>query len=504
MVFNSHEFILIFLPLTFLVFLAAYRYAGWKGAFTTLGIASMVFYAQLSWQLLAILMVSIFSNYVIGNVMIRSKKDGQASTKLLVVGIVGNLIALGYFKYTNFFIDIANQLTGGGYSHLSIILPIGISFYTFVQIGYLVEAYQGQAEAHPFGRYVTFAAFFPYVTAGPLVLQREIFEQMEDRDDSPLDFSRIAAGLTIFTMGLFKKVVLADSIAPYANTTFNGVADGQAIGMATAWLGSVAYTFQLYFDFSGYSDMAIGLGAIFGLMLPLNFNSPFKATNISDFWQRWHMTMTRFFTTYVYQPMAIKGMRKAVANQYEPGKKYLVSGGWPIVFTMLVAGIWHGSGWVFILYGLLHGIAIAVCNGWRQFQMPALPPVAGWLLTMSVVISGLAVFRSPDVGTATTMLASMWGLSALQSGSDGFVTLAVMDLGPLIVLLSAIVLLAPNTQEIISGKWLSTSPKPMQYSKLSEKINWQPNLAWSAVIGVTFVLAFSNIGSNSSFLYYQF
>lgn len=505
MVFNSYEFILIFLPIAFLAMALAHKIGGWNTAFSVLGLASLAFYFNWGMEFFGILLVSIISNYVLGSVIIRSKENKVQSRILLTLGIIGNLIGLGYFKYTNFFLDIVNQTAGTGFNHLSIILPIGISFYTFIQIGYLIDAYNGLVKHHSFMKYVTFASLFPCVTAGPLILQREIFEQMENRKDKFLDFGRIATGLTLFTMGLFKKVVVADSIAKYSDTVFNGVAAGQGLDVMTAWMGALAYTFQLYFDFSGYTDMAIGLGAIFGILLPLNFNSPFKATDISDFWQRWHMTMTRFFTNYVFQPMAVKGMRKAMANEYSPVKKFVTSGGWPIVFTMLVAGIWHGSGWVFVFYGLIHGIAIAINNAWRQFNMPKLSPVLGWLLTMMVVVVGLVVFRSPDMGTAITVIASMFGGTLFGFGQgEGAIYLSIIEVMPLIVLLGAVVLLAPNSQEIISVNWISTNDKPSVLSKFAEKLSWQPGAVWGILAAVIFVVSFGMIGADSSFLYYQF
>ena len=506
MVFNSYEFILIFLPLAFLAFAAAQRIAGWQAAFSVVVAASLVFYAQWSLALLAILLVSVVSNYVVGNILIQATKAGKPSGPLLISSIVANLAALGYFKYTNFFLEITSQLTGASFSHLDIILPIGISFYTFIQIGFLIEAHSGQAEQQSFTRYLTFSTFFPCVTAGPLVLQREMFDQMKDRTDSALDFRRIAAGIAMFSMGLFKKVILADSIAPYANSAFNGVTAGQSIDVITAWAGSLAYTLQLYFDFSGYSDMAIGLGAIFGIILPLNFNSPFKAVSISDFWQRWHMSMTRFFTKFVYSPMAINGMRQAMVEKYGPLRCYMVSGAWPIVVTMLVAGIWHGSGWLFVLYGVIHGVAIAVNNAWKHFELPKVPPVMGWALTMSVVVSGLVIFRSPDMQTASTILSSMWGVASLldMPRDTQMVSLALGEIFPLIVAFGAIVLVAPNTQEILRNEWLSCNPKPVAFSRLAEKFAWRPALGWSFATTIAFVVAFASIGSDSSFLYYQF
>ncbi len=505
MVFNSYEFIVLFLPIAFAVIALAHRLMGWNGAFTALAIASLAFYANWGVEFLGILLVSIISNYVLGSVIIRSKENKAQSRGLLIIGILGNLGALGYFKYTNFFLDLVNQTAGTGFSHLSIILPIGISFYSFIQIGYLIDAYNGMVKPHSFVKYVTFASLFPAVTAGPLVLQKEIFGQMEEREDAFLDFSRISAGLALFTIGLFKKVVFADGIAQYSDTVFNGVAAGQGLEMTMAWIGALAYTFQLYFDFSGYTDMAIGLGAIFGILLPLNFNSPFKATNISDFWQRWHMTMTRFFTNYIFQPMAMNGMRKAMAGNYSPARKFITSGGWPIVFTMLVAGIWHGSGWVFVLYGLIHGIAIAINNAWRYFSMPKLAPKIGWALTMLVVVCGLVVFRSPDVNTAMTIIASMFGGTFFGIGqASEMVTLNILDVVPMIVLLGAVVLLLPNSQEIVSIKWISTTEKPETLHKLTEKFAWYPQVGWGAAMAVVFVVSFGLIGSDSSFLYYQF
>ncbi|MGI9512130.1 MAG: MBOAT family O-acyltransferase [Anderseniella sp.] len=505
MVFNSYEFIVVFLPIAFAAVALAHGIGGWNAAFTVLGLASLAFYANWGLEFLGILLVSIVSNYVIGSIITRSRENKIHSRSLLAFGVLGNLAALGYFKYTNFFIDVVNQTTGAGFSHLSIILPIGISFYTFIQIGYLIDAYSGLVKQKSFAKYFTFASLFPCVTAGPLVFQREIFQQMEDRKDAFLDLGRIAAGLTLFTIGLFKKVVFADSIASYSDTVFNGVAGGQGLDALTAWVGALSYTFQLYFDFSGYTDMALGLGAIFGILLPLNFNSPFKATSISDFWQRWHMTMTRFFTNYVYSPMAMTGMRTAIAGQFGPARKFIASGAWPIVFTMLVAGIWHGSGWVFVVYGLIHGLAIAVNNAWRYFNMPKLAPITGWFLTMLVVVCGLVVFRAPDVPTAVTILTVMFGGQEfiLPQGIE-VIQLAVAEVAPMIVLFGAIVLLMPNSQEIVSSTWISTSDKPDSIGKFAEKMLWLPQARWGLAVTGVFVVSFSMIGSDSSFLYYQF
>ena len=506
MVFSSYEFLFYFLPCAYVGFVLAKKLGGWDFAFAFLGATSLVFYANWSTELLAILVCSVLFNFVAGNVLIERAAANQPTRAILGLSITANLIALGYFKYTNFFLDIVNQVSGSGFSHLQIILPIGISFYTFIQIGYLVEAASGLVQRQKFTRYVLFATFFPCITAGPLVLQREIFGQMEDRKDHAFDIERLTAGLTLFVMGLFKKVVLADNIAPYANTAFDGVSAGLAIGTGDAWIGSLAYSLQLYFDFSGYSDMAIGLGVMFGIRLPLNFNSPFKASSISDFWRRWHMTMTRFFTTYLYSPMAIDGVRSAQENEYGAFRRFLITSAWPVILTFLIAGIWHGAGWTFVVFGLIHGLALAVDHGWKVLNLRSLPYPVGWALTMGVVISGLVVFRAPDLSTAATILAAMWGLpQALpEIGQAGRV---VADFAPAVLMIAvfaAIVLLAPNTQQIMDRHWMSTDLKPEDSADREPILSWRPSLGWSVATAALLTLAIASIGSESSFLYYQF
>jgi D-alanyl-lipoteichoic acid acyltransferase DltB (MBOAT superfamily) len=506
MVFNSYQFILGFLPLTYVAFLLAHRFGGWPWAINLLAAASLAFYGMFGVSLLVVLIGSILFNYTAGTVISCLGSHPKVARNALFGAITANLVMLGYLKYSNFFIDVANQASGAGFDHLNLIVPIGVSFFTFVQIGYLIDAYNGQLIPTSFGRYIVFSAFFPCVTAGPLVLQREMMEQMDERKDSAFDLNRLIIGLTMFGMGLFKKVVLADSIAPFANTVFDGVAGGGTVDFATSWVGTACYALQLYFDFSGYSDMAIGLGYIFGLKLPLNFDSPFKATNISDFWRRWHMTMTRFFTSYIYSGLAMKGMRAAITNRVSPARKFLQATAVPVVVTFLVAGVWHGAGWTFVVYGLIHGLAIAINLAWREFHMPKLPAVVGWMLTMAVVFSGLVVFRAPDLATAGTILAHMWGLGSL--GLAGTVApVAGLDIVrsiSMIVLLGAIVLLLPNTQQILHKYWLSSDEKPSTAAWAAGLLTWRPAFAGALAMGLALTVALTSIGADSSFLYYQF
>ncbi|MBX2853855.1 MAG: hypothetical protein KTR21_02645 [Rhodobacteraceae bacterium] len=523
MTFSSYEFILIFLPLCYLGFLAVHRGFGWAGVYPYLAAMSLLFYAMFSATLTLVLVGSVLVNFALGRLIVQLRESGQA-TGWFTAGAVGaNLAMLGYAKYANFFIDITNSASGAGFSHIDLIVPVGVSFFTFTQIGFLLEANSGQVGRVPFSRYALFATFFPCVTAGPILLQREIFGQMEEKQGPAYSTVALSIGLTIFAMGLFKKVILADSIAPYADTAFDGVAAGATIGVLEAWAGALAYTFQLYFDFSGYTDMAIGLGYIFGLKLPLNFNSPFRATSISEFWRRWHMTMTRFFTTYLYTPLAVRGTRTAMQAGYSPVQRWLIASAIPVVFTFFIAGIWHGAGWTFVVYGLIHGAALAVNHGWRQFKGADLGPQVGWVLTMSVVVTGLVVFRAPDMQVAGTIIASMWGyeffgeaLRGEWSGAVLVVNGAVaadylgdrvkLDLQSAFLLIAAyggLVLSAPNTQEVLRNYWVSCDPQPEE-DQDTAWLRWRPNLAWGMAAGLVFVIALSSMGDHSHFLYYKF
>ena len=503
MAFNTFQFILVFLPLTYLGFVLVHRMLGWGATYGYLALASLVFYAQFSVTLATILAGSVMFNYALASVIRGLVQGGQPAGRLTAFAVIANVGALAYFKYTNFFIEIANDLGGQSFDTLSILVPVGVSFFTFTQIGYLLEANSGQTKETSFGRYALFATFFPVVTAGPLLLQREIFPQMEDKRAPAFSTVALSVGLTMFGIGLFKKVILADSIAPYADLAFDGVAMGATIGMVEAWMGALAYTLQLYFDFSGYSDMAVGLGFMFGLKLPLNFNSPFKATSISDFWRRWHMTMTRFFTTYLFTPMAMNGTRRAARNGYSPVRKWAAASAVPVFYTFVLAGIWHGAGWTFVVYGLIHGAALAVCHGWRHFKMPSVGREAGWALTMGVVVVGLVVFRAPDLGVAGQMFASMAGIGGTVDPLDA-VSLDLVSAGALILLLGAIVLGAPNSQEILRSHWISCDPEEESAAAQESVVRWQPTAAWAFVAALLLVIAFTSLGENGNFLYYQF
>lgn len=504
MTFNSLNFILIFLPLCYAGFLLVHRGFGWKGVYGYLAIMSLVFYAQFSFVLCLILIGSIVFNFCAGRLIIGMENRRQARM-LTTFAVVSNLLALGYFKYVNFFIDIGNDVGGFGFDHINILLPIGVSFFTFTQIGFLIECSAGSVRPVNLGRYALFAGFFPCVTAGPLLLQREIFDQMEDREDPAFSTSRVAIGLTIFSMGLAKKVIIADALAPYADVVFDGASAGLALSSGVAWIGAICYTMQLYFDFSGYTDMAIGIAFLFGFRLPLNFNSPFKAQSISEFWNRWHMTMTRFFTTFLFTPMAIRNSRHAAQAGYGHFRKWLSVGALPAFYTFVVAGIWHGAGWTFVVFGLIHGSALAVNHGWREWRLPAPPPLFGWALTMLIVVAGMVMFRAPDLGTAADILSAMIGFPqgdlAMTANVVAFEhRMAITYIG----LCMMIVLLAPSSHEVMRNFWASCDRKPANMADGGGITAWIPNAAWAAALALLFVISMTSIEDGSNFLYYSF
>jgi D-alanyl-lipoteichoic acid acyltransferase DltB (MBOAT superfamily) len=296
---------------------------------------------------------------------------------------------------------------------------------------------------------------------------------------------------------------LADSIAPFADRVFGGAFDGMSIDAGTAWIGALCYTLQLYFDFSGYSDMAIGIATIFAIKLPLNFDSPFKSTNISDFWRRWHMTMTRFFTAYIYSGLAMSGMRRGMSMRLGRVGRFILVAAMPSIITFLVAGVWHGSGWTYVIYGVIHGLAIATFLAWREFAGVKLPPPVAWLITMVTVVCGLVMFRAPDVTTAMTLLGHMWGVGSAGS-TTAILAIDSAQALSMIVIMGAVTLLLPNTQQILHHEWPVVDTKPDEVATAAGLVAWKPTFGTAFVSACIFTIAITSIGSSSGFLYYKF
>jgi len=371
--FNSYAFLFVFLPATLLVFMAARR--GGPGlALGALTLASLGFYGWWDPRFLALLLGSAVANFAFGRALMARPAD--ARRPWLVAGVVFNLGLLGWFKYAGF-LSANLAALGAPTPVLDIVLPVGISFFTFQQIAYLVDVSRGLSDRYGFRDYLLFVAFFPQLIAGPIVHHREMMPQLlTGRGPRAEDF---AIGATLFAAGLFKKVVLADSLAPFASPVFAAADAGLAVTTAEAWGAALAYALQLYFDFSGYSDMALGLARLFGVRLPINFDSPYQATSLIDFWRRWHMTLSRFLRDYLYIPLG--------GNRQGPARRWV-----NLMITMALGGLWHGAGWGFLIWGLIHGAGLAANHAWRsaapRLGLGALAanPWAARLATFAVVV----------------------------------------------------------------------------------------------------------------------
>ncbi len=508
MLFNSYIFLLAFLPISLAGFFLLGGIAQGRAAALWLTLASFFFYAWWNPPYLILLLISIAVNYWIG-VGINEARKGRIKAPpkmLLTVGVVLNLVPLAYFKYANFFIDNARHLLGFQWHSAEILLPLAISFFTFTQIAYLVDAYHGVTEEYDFLWYAFFVSFFPHLIAGPIVSYRRLMPQFARPETYRFHAENMAAGLSMFTVGLAKKVVIADNLAPFSQTIFDDLTIAPAL--VPAWMGVLSYTFQLYFDFSAYSDMAIGLALMFNVRFPLNFNSPYKAMDISDFWRRWHMTLSHFLRDHLYIPLG--------GNRHGEPRRYL-----NLMITMLLGGLWHGAGWTFVMWGALHGAYLAIHQAWQRTTQ-ATPWVhtrgtagAGWALTFLAVIVGWVFFRAHSFTQATVLLKGMAGAHGLglpekigavlahvgihlQNGTADTYSYAT----PVLWLIAAagIAFFAPNTDEIFRAAERYTSrgaPEPA--ARL-----WQRTPFWAISSAILLAVCILNLSSLSEFLYFKF
>ncbi len=393
MLFNSYEFIFLFLPISFFIYFYLNKKRLTEVSKGFLVFASLFFYSWWNIAYLPLILVSMLFNYVMGNQLSKYEQKKKCCSKkaLLTFGIIANLGLLGYFKYSDFFIENFNAVFDTGISLLHLALPLAISFYTFQQIAYLVDSYREETKEYDFLNYAVFVTFFPQLIAGPIVHHAEMMPQFANIRNKVLNYRNIAPGLFIFSMGLFKKVVIADTFAVWATKGFDVA---EKLNMLEAWVTSLSYTFQLYFDFSGYTDMAIGIALLFNITLPINFNSPYKATSIQDFWKRWHMTLSRFLKDYVYIPLG--GNRKGETRTYIN-----------LFTTFLLGGIWHGAGWTFVFWGALHGVALMIHRAWHKFGMK-LPILLAWFITFNFINITWVFFRAKEWDDALKVLHGMF------------------------------------------------------------------------------------------------
>lgn len=510
MLFNSYIFILLFLPVTLFVFIWLGARGRVRAALTWLVAASLFFYGWWNPAYLGLIIGSMLFNYAVG---VELTRRGGASRALLAFGVAANLALLGYYKYANFFLDNVARLTGLGIAFDTIVLPLAISFFTFQQIAYLVDASRGETHEYSFLHYCLFVLFFPQLIAGPIVHHREMLPQFRNPRVYRLDYENLAVGITIFAIGLFKKVVIADNAALHATPVFNAAAQGAALSLFEAWSGALAYTFQLYFDFSGYSDMAIGLGRLFGIRLPVNFYSPYKATSIIDFWRRWHITLSRFLRDYLYIPLG--GNRRGPARRHAN-----------LLVTMLLGGLWHGAGWTFVFWGGLHGIYLIVNHGWLALRRAVRPGArasrfgrwAARLLTFLAVVVAWVFFRAESFEVALVMVRAMAGfggvllpfdyretLGALAPFGVRFGNLAHDGAWPLLLVLWLLVWFAPNTLEIMRRYRPALARYPGAAPAAARApVVWRATPLWMLAIAGLLLASLVNMGKVSEFLYFQF
>lgn len=515
MLFNSHLFILFFLPITFGSFWWIKTRSGNLAARRWALCITFVFFAWWHPPDLLVLWGSLVGNYFIGRRLLNYPPGKARGT--LVAGIVFNLTLLGYFKYTRLITATAHWMAGGDFVLGSVILPLGISFFTFQQIAYIVDCSRGEADRYVFFDYCLFVTFFPHLNAGPIIHHRELMEEFtSDRRCSSL---LIAQGLTLFVIGLCKKVILADTVATYVAPVFGAAAAGHSPAFLDAWLGTLAYTGQLYFDFSGYSDMAIGVGLLFGVHLPVNFASPYKSLSISEFWRRWHITLSRFLRTYLYFPLggSRQGRNRTSAN---------------LLITMLLGGLWHGANWTFVAWGGLHGLALAVNHRFTaaiegtpfaRLLDSTLGRLACWTATFLGVIAGWVLFRADSFGSAWRIWRGMVGLNGLvlqdrhaallrhlglpvskfaEIGTPTFLNPNLPTLAAILGLL-LLAFLAPNSQTITGlavGKGVPQDALP----RWAAWLRWRPSLLWAAATALCGLVGMLYMTQLSEFLYFQF
>lgn len=404
MLFNSLEFVFLFLPTTLLAFHAVRMFSPGSSQLLTavLLFFSLFFYGYWNPDYLLLLIGSILFNFMAGRLIRQSR-----SKLVLALGVTGNLFCLGYFKYAGFITAEISAAFGTGWSAPVILLPLAISFFTFQQVAYLVDCYRGTAEQDggilQFGLFVS---FFPQLIAGPIVRHADVAAQFRNALPRPPRFSQLGFGVSLFIFGLFKKVAIADSIAPIADASFAIAESGGVPSLLDAWAGLLAFTLQIYFDFSGYTDMALGLAAMFGITLPMNFASPYKATSIIDFWRRWHMTLSAFLRDYIYIPLG--GGRSGSVRRYIN-----------LLFVMLAGGLWHGAGWNFVLWGGCHGLMLCVNHGWKRMTGGRTPAGrAGSLLFWAITFLGVSLawvlFRADNLDTAIAMYRGLAGLGGIE------------------------------------------------------------------------------------------
>jgi D-alanyl-lipoteichoic acid acyltransferase DltB (MBOAT superfamily) len=506
LLFNSFIFIFGFMPVVLLAYYLLGHFLPKRWALIWLGVASLIFYGWGDSEHLPLLLGSIIFNFVVGTLISRRAGLGLSSGRLLAFGVGVDVLLLAWFKYADFVLANVALATGIPIPLPDISLPVGISFFTFTQIAYLTDCWRGETRSYRPHEYFLFVTYFPHLIAGPILLHKDVIPQFWKDRPFRFELTRLLVGLAIFGIGLFKKVVLADGVAPYADTLFGGVANGSSPDAVSAWLGALAYTAQLYFDFSGYSDMAVGLSHMIGFRLPVNFWSPYKAGSVIEFWRRWHISLSRFLADHIYKPLG--GNRAGARRRYVN-----------LMITMLIGGLWHGAGWTFVAWGALHGFYLVVNHFWRglvtgspleRILRMRWAVILSTLFTFVLIVIGWVIFRASSLDVAGTILQAMAGLG----GSDKLFTTVGQTWLHLLVLL-AILFAAPNTFQIMrryapyrfegrTGTMGGIGGGGRSAGTL--RFGWRLTPGWA--VATAFILLFAVLSMATSapspFLYFQF
>ena len=516
MLFNSYFFIFVFLPIALLGFHLSSKYLSHTKVLLWLVASSLFFYGWWNVSYLVLIIFSISFNYII-SYYLRSSK----AKLVLIMGIFVNIAMLGYYKYANFFIENLNYILDSHYAIENIILPLAISFFTFQQITYLIDSYKGITKDHDFIHYCLFVTFFPQLIAGPIVHHKEMLPQFLKKENMGLKVNNISIGLTIFLIGLFKKVVIADSMGSLATPIFNLAEQGVEITMLEAWGAALAYSLQLYFDFSGYSDMAIGLARMFNVKLPVNFFSPYKSKNIIEFWRRWHITLSNFLKDYIYIPLG--GSRNGKIKQLRN-----------LLITMLIGGLWHGAGWTFIIWGGMHGLFLIINHLWLNWKKQVVPSqyldktitkIIAWLITILALILSWVIFRAETLNGAMSMYSAMFGVNGLSlPNSINTLAPALLSIFPdaniitngvgifsegsndaKIISACIIALYFPNTLEWMHISKPALNAEYFFKKKYNYKLSyWEQNAKHARLMAMIAIIAILSLGDASEFLYFQF
>jgi alginate O-acetyltransferase complex protein AlgI len=512
MLFNSYIFIFIFLPIVYLGFLFLVKKTSSELAIIWLVISSLFFYGWWNYSYVLLILTSIIFNYLCGKLIYKN-----SSINILYIGLGGNLALIGYFKYSNFFIANINTYSDINIEFNEILLPLAISFFTFQQIAFLVDTYRNETKEYNFWHYCLFVTFFPQLLAGPIVHHKEVIYQFADSLKDRLNLKNLIIGLSIFSIGLFKKVILADTVESYSTPLFIAAERGEILTFIESWLGVISYSLQIYFDFSGYCDMAIGLARIFGIMLPLNFNSPYKSKSIIEFWRRWHITLSRFLKEYLY--FTIGGNKKGSFRKYIN-----------LFVTMVLGGLWHGAGWTFIFWGGLHGFYLIINHLWRNifnsfaisdYNFGVISSSLSRILTLFFVIIAWVFFRAETLDGSMAIFRGMFGENGIVLPDFYFyrlgnIAIYMQDLGikfgsiayyygtqQVFVMISMvfIVFFMPNTQEFFA-KYNSALNynEAIKYKILS----WDFTPFWAIIMSLVGVISILSITQISEFIYFQF